>query len=115
MIIVAGGDPGRLHAALSVAAAWAALDRAAHVFLQADAVGLLRSGPAGDDQRHRQSGTPTLRELLEESLALGVSVTACQSGLALSGLGAGDLPVGVETGGLLDSLSRHGNDQLMMT
>jgi predicted peroxiredoxin len=114
MIVVAGADPARLHGALSLAAAWAALDRPAHLFLQADSVALLRPGASEGDERYREAGMPGLRELLEESLALGVTVTACQSGLALAGLSAEDLPGGVEMGGLVDSLSRHWDDQLVM-
>jgi predicted peroxiredoxin len=114
-IVVAGEDPGRLHAALSVAAAWAALDRPARIFLQAEAVALLRASPGEEEGRRREAGMPALAELLEESLALGVSVTACQSGLALAGPSAEDLPAGVDTGGLVDFLARsRPDDQLMM-
>jgi len=114
-IVVAGEDPGRLHAALSVAAAWAALGRPARIFLQSDAVALLRPSPHKDEELRSGAGVPTLAELLEESLALGASVTACQSGLAFAGMSAEDLPAGVETGGLVDFLAGSGaDDQLMM-
>ena len=108
-IVVAGTDPGRLHAALSMAAAWAALERPARIFLQAEAAGLLsRLNEKGE------GGQPSLSEMLAESMALGVSITACQSGLGLSGLSADALPEGVETGGLVGFLAEHGDDQLMM-
>lgn len=114
-IVVSGEDSARLHAALSMAAAWAALDRPARIFLQAESVSLLRARPDGDESQSRVAGLPTLAELLEESLALGVSVTACQSGLALAGLSAEALPDGVDTGGLVDFLARsRPDDQLMM-
>lgn len=114
-IVVAGEDPSRLHAALSVAAAWAALDRPARIFLQAEAVALLRPGLLEADAQRHEAGIPGLAELLEESLALGASVTACQSGLALAGLSAEDLPAGVDTGGLVDFLAKSGpDDQLMI-
>ena len=109
-IIVAGTDESRLHAALSVASAWAALERPARIFLQAEAAGLL----ARLDEHDGGRGQPNLRELLTESLALGVSVTACQTGLALCGLSAERLPEGVETGGLVGFLAERGEDQLMM-
>lgn len=109
-IVVAGTDAVRLHAALSVASAWAALDRPARIFLQAEAAGLL----AGLDSHEGGEGQPGLRELLTESLALGVSVTACQTGLALCGLSAQQLPDGVETGGLVGFLAERGEDQLMI-
>ncbi len=114
-IVVAGEDPGRLHAALSVAAAWAALGRPARIFLQAEAVALLRAPPGEDDRRRREAGIPALADMLEECVALGASVTACQSGLALAGLSAEDLPAGVDTGGLVDFLAgSRTDDQLMM-
>jgi predicted peroxiredoxin len=109
-IVVAGTDPARLHAALSVASAWAALERPARIFLQAEAAGLL----ARLDDRASAEGQPNLSELLTETLALGVSVTACQTGLALCGLSAEDLANGVETGGLVGFLAERGDDQLMM-
>ena len=109
-IVVSGTDPARLHSALSVASAWAALDRPARIFLQAEAAGLL----ARLDEKESGSGQPNLRELLTESMALGVSVTACQTGLALGGLSAEHLPDGVETGGLVGFLAEGGDDQLMM-
>ena len=108
-IVVAGTDPARLHAALSMAAAWAALERPARIFLQAEAAGLLARL---DDQAN--AGQPSLRELLTESLALGVAITACQTGLGLCGLSAEQLPDGVETGGLVGFLAARGDDQLMM-
>jgi predicted peroxiredoxin len=113
-IIVAGSDPARLHAALSIAAAWSALGRPAHIFLQADAVALLRANDRQADDRYRGVGMATVSELVEETLSLGVSVTACQSGLALAGMEAGDLPEGIETGGLVELLSTRREDQLLM-
>ena len=114
-IVVAGDDSARLHAALSVAAAWAALDRPARLFLQAEAVALLRALPGDRDRRRREAGLPDLAELLEESVALGVNVIACQSGLALARLSAAELPAGVDTGGLVGFLAGSSpDDQLMM-
>src|SRR5688572_29895263 len=109
-IVVAGSDPARLHAALSVASAWAALERSARIFLQAEAAGLL----ARLDDHEGGQGQPGLRELLTESLALGVSVIACQTGLALCGLSAEHMPEGVETGGLVGFLAERADDQLMI-
>ena len=113
-IVVAAADPARLHAALSLASAWAALDRPAHIFLQAEAVALLLAPDSDRDRQYRDTGIPTLREMIEESLAIGVAVTACQSGLALAGMSAEALPASVETGGLVDFLARHRDDRLMM-
>jgi predicted peroxiredoxin len=113
MIVAAGADPARLHAALSLAAAWAALDRPARIFLQGEAVALLREDrPADKDES--DAGLPTLRELIGECLALGVTIAACQSGLALSGMTAANLPEGVETGGLVGFLASQTDEQLLM-
>src|SRR5688500_5840554 len=111
MIVAAGADPARLHAALSLAAAWAALDRPARIFLQGEAVALLREDGAAD---RNESGLPTLRELIGECLALGVTIAACQSGLALAGMTAADLPKGVETGGLVGFLASQDDEQLLL-
>ena len=104
-IIVAGQDPARLHAALSLAAANAALDRSTRIFLQADAVALLRPPvTAPDDVRYAAAGLPSLGAMLTEALGLGVQIAACQSGLALASMAATDLPPGVEVSGLIDML-----------
>jgi predicted peroxiredoxin len=114
-IIVATADPARFHAALSLAAAQAALERPARLFLQAEAVALLRQPVAmPDDARYSAAGMPRLGELLEEAMALGVTITACQTGLALAGMEAGNLPVGVETGGLIELLTQAAEDRLII-
>lgn len=102
-ILIAGPDPDRFHAALSLAAASAALDRPTCVFLQAEAVSLLR--PPFTAARYAAAGMPTLAELLEESQAMGVAIRACQSGLPLAAMSAADLPSGVEASGLIAMLS----------
>ena len=103
-IIVATSDPARFEAALELAAANAALDRRTRLFLQRDAVPLLRPEPPG-----------SALALLSEALALGASTSVCQSGLALSGMTADQLPPGVETGGLVELLASQGDDQLLLT
>lgn len=99
-IIVATADAERLRGALVLAAAQAALGGEASVFLQLDAVRLLRAPiVAPEDEAHIQAGLPSLAALMEEALALGVTLLACQSGLALAGLTVDDLPRGVEISG----------------
>jgi predicted peroxiredoxin len=102
-IIVATGDPERFRAALEVAAANAALGHGTRLFLQSNAVPLLRPN-------REEAG----RELLGEAIALGAAVTVCQSGLAMAGMSAAELPAGVETGGLIELLSTNKGDQLLM-
>jgi predicted peroxiredoxin len=114
-IIVATADPARFHAALSLAAAQAALERPARLFLQAEAVALLRRPIARpDDLRYSAAGMPRLGELLEEAMALGVTVTACQTGLALAGMEASDLADGIETSGLIELLTQTEDDRLII-
>lgn len=99
-IIVTTGDAERLRGALVLACAQAALGAKASIFLQLDAVGLLQpSTLAPRDEAHRAAGLPTLATLVEEAVALGVALIACQSGLSLCHLSADKLPKGVEIGG----------------
>lgn len=109
-IVVATADAERLRGALVMAAAQAALGGKAALFLQLDAVGLLRA-PIGapQDEAHRAAGLPSLEMLVEEALALGVVILACQSGLALCGMTVESLPAGVEIGGPVGFLQQTGD------
>jgi predicted peroxiredoxin len=113
-IIVAGADEERFRSALEVAAANAALDRTTRVFLQGAAASLLGRFAAEVEEPRGVLGAPTLMQLLDEALALGASITVCQSGLALAGMRADRLPEGVETGGLVELLASGRNHQLLM-
>lgn len=114
-IVVATADPERFRGALMLAAAQAALGGAATLFLQLDAVALLRAPvSAPQDDTHGCAGLPTLATLLADALALGVAVTACQSGLALTGLSAADLPDGVEAGGPVAFLQATSDDARLL-
>lgn len=91
-IVLLTPDPERFRGALTLAAAQAALGAPAALFLQHEAVALLRPPHAApNDAAHREKGLPTLAMLIEEALALGVTLTACQSGLDLTGLTPADL------------------------
>ncbi|WP_300397353.1 DsrE family protein [uncultured Sphingobium sp.] len=99
-IIVAAPDPERLRGALTLAAAQAALGGRARLFLQLDAVALLRAPIAAPrDAGHKAAGLPSLEDLLAEALSLGVVLSACQSGMSLAGLSLADLPPGTEVTG----------------
>ena len=113
-IIVASADEERFRSVLEVAAANAALDRTTRVFLQGAAASLLQRLDAEAKEPQGMMGVPTLAQLLEEALALGASITICQSGLALAGMRADQLPGGVETGGLVELLASGRNHQLLM-
>ncbi|WP_242128787.1 DsrE family protein [Sphingobium sp. Sx8-8] len=114
-IVVLTADAERLRGGLVMAAAQAALGGKAAVFLQLDAVGLLRA-PIGAprDEAHEAAGLPSLAALMEEALGLGVVVLACQSGLALCGLSAEDLPEGVEVGGPVGFLQQGGDEARLL-
>lgn len=99
-------DAERLRGAIVIASAQAALGADAALFLQLDAVTLLQTPiTAAADARHAAAGLPALAALLHEAIALGVTVTACQSGMALANLHVADLPAGVEAGGPIQFLA----------
>jgi predicted peroxiredoxin len=105
----------RLHAALSIAAAAAALGRRVEIFFHAGAVAALAPGAAfAGDAQLADAGVPTIADLLETAAALGVGITACQSGLALTGIDAGGLGATVRAGGLVDFLGRDGDAELLL-
>jgi predicted peroxiredoxin len=107
-IVVATADPARFHSALELAAANAALENPTRLFLQAQAVPLLWM------EAEAAEGMPSAREMLDAVLALGVKISACQSGLALGGREASTLPKGVDTEGLLSFLAGRRDNQLMI-
>ena len=107
-ILVATADPARFHAALSLAAAQAALGGNARIYLHGEAVALLRGSEAAS-----ATGLPTLSQLREEATALGVRLIACQTGLTIADLDFQDAGEGVEAGGLLTLLAELGEDRLL--
>ena len=114
-IIVATADAERLRAALIVAGAHAALGGAAALFLQLDAVDLLRAPIAApQDEAHRAAGLPDLAAVLADAQALGVMISACQSGLALCGMTAEALPPDVEVSGPVTFLQATDDDARLL-
>ncbi|WP_311269268.1 DsrE family protein [Sphingobium sp. WCS2017Hpa-17] len=114
-IVVTTADAERLRGALVLAAAQAALGGAAAIFLQLDAVALLKAPLAAPrDTDHRAAGLPDLAILLADSLALGVAISACQSGLALSGMSAAELPDGVSVGGPIGFLQKMDDETRLL-
>jgi predicted peroxiredoxin len=113
-LIVCAHDPDRFHAALSLAAASAALGARTRMFLQGEAAGMLQDGPSAGDARRSEHGVPTVRQLLDEALALGAELIVCQSGLALCGMSAEALPAGAQAGGLVAILSTLEEDRLLV-
>lgn len=100
LLIATTADAERLRGALTLAAAEAALGGSARLFLQLDAVALLAPPIAAPrDAAHAAHGLPTLAQLLDDALALGVAITACQSGLLLAGFPAEALDARIGVGG----------------
>lgn len=104
-IVVAGPDPDRLRAALTMACAAAALGGRARVYLHEAAVGLLRQNATAP------AGLPDLTELRAIAADSGVELIACQTGLALAGLSADGQKVAA--GGLIDLLATLQGDRLV--
>jgi predicted peroxiredoxin len=115
-IVLTTPDAERFRGALTLAAAQAALGGSVALFLQLDAVAMLRAPiSAPRDTAHVAAGLPSLDTLLADAMALGVVVTACQSGMALADLTADALPQGVDVGGPLQFLANAGaNTQLVL-
>jgi predicted peroxiredoxin len=112
-IVVAGDDPERFHAALAIGAANAALGARSRIYLHAAAAVLAeRACPAM--HAGRGDGVPTLGELLDEALAIGVEIIVCQSGLAAAGISAETLTHGIATGGPIELLPGLDGAQLLM-
>ena len=103
-IVLLSADPERLRGALASAAAYAAMGGDAHIFFQMDAATLLADLSAPRDKAHAQAGMPTLATLMDDALTLGVTLTACQSGLTLAGIDAVALDPRVTIGGTVSFL-----------
>ena len=115
-LIVAAADGGRFYAALETAAAANALGRATRVFLQGEAAALLRAPVSFDgDPARRAAGQPDLASLIAETMAMGVRLIVCQSGMALAGMTASELVPDIRAGGLVSFLAEAGaDDQLVV-
>ncbi len=115
-IIVAGDDSARLYAALETAMAQAALGRRVRLFLQGEAVGLLRAPitHVGDAARVA-AGQPDLAWLVNEAGEMGVSLMVCQSGLALAAMTLADCDAIVQAAGLVGFLSSVDPGDMLVT
>jgi len=115
-IVIADDNRERFRTGLAMAAAHVALGGEVRLFFQGAAVAVLRR-PVDDPEgyRHSAAGLPTLAQLYEEALGLGVHFAACQSGLALLGLSALDFDPDVEWIGMVGFLSAvEPRDQLIV-
>lgn len=111
-LIFGEASHARLHAALTLACAAAALGRPVRLFFHGEAVAALSPSRhwAGD----ATAGLATVADLLASALDIGVSVMACQSGLHLCGLTPAQLADGIESGGMVAFLADARGDQLLI-
>jgi peroxiredoxin family protein len=129
-ILLLSGDFERVHYALCVASAAAALERPVTLFVTLAALraliaegaegrpgwmGLAVTAPGiGDasalDARYREQGVAGFEELLEACRALDVEFMACEMGMRALGLAPGALraDLGLQPGGLATLLARGG-------
>jgi len=114
-ILVVAADPERFHAALTYAAAAAATGCPVHVHLHEAAVALLRSPMAAPSDADRaDAGIPTLAQIFDDALSLGVAMTICQSGLALARLQLDRLDPRLEPQGPVGLLAALGDARLLV-
>ncbi len=108
-IIVYSGDFDRVHYALAMAAAAAAIDRPATLFFTMEAIRALAKdgGAAERDAARAARGVATFEELLAACAALDVRFMVCEMGLRAVGLGTSDLrdDIVFEEGGLVTFLN----------
>ncbi len=110
-IIVHSGEFDRVHYALAMAAAAAAIDRPVTLFFTMEAIRALakdagwRATPraAERDASHAARGVATFEELLAACAELGVRFMVCEMGLRAIGMRAAELrgDVAFEQGGLV--------------
>ncbi|KKC24408.1 hypothetical protein [Sphingomonas sp. SRS2] len=114
-LLVATADGDRLHAALTYAAAGAAAGRSVKLHLHEGAVSLLaRSPEAPGDAARAKAGLPTLAQIFDEALSLGVAISVCQSGLALAAIDLAELDFRIEAQGPVGLLAASDEDRLIV-
>ena len=114
-ILLAAEDAPRARAALSLALAQAALGGRVRLYAHERAVAALVAVPRADDDSVvlAESGLPDRCAMLTMAVESGVTLIACQTGLAMTGLTIGDLAQGIEAGGLVGLLATLGDDRLV--
>lgn len=114
-IVILTDDAERLRGALAMAAAQAALGMDAEIFFQMDAVALLCPGAtAPQDAAHQAAGLPSLAQLIDDALAVGVRLIVCQSGLALVGIGSAALDSAIVTSGSVSFMQSVADDDRLL-
>jgi predicted peroxiredoxin len=112
-IVLIATDPVRVRAALTLAISQVALGGRVRLYAHEHAVSMLVPGADGDNLLLADAGLPDRQALLAMAVDAGVSLIACQTGLALCGLGIDNLVAGAEAGGLMSALADLNNDRLV--
>ena len=113
-IIVADVSSERFRTALDMAVSQAALGGTARIFLNGEAVSIVRQPIVGwEDEAYEDAGLPTLPQLYAEALDQGVAVMICQSGMQMTGAEPRDYDARVEYGGMVSLLQGLGDDRLV--
>jgi predicted peroxiredoxin len=112
-ILAATADVERFRAALSLACAHAAVGGNARLYCHEAAVALLVPGADAGDDTLVATGLATRAQLLAEALDSGVTLIACQTGLAAQGIAFDALAPGTEPGGLVSLLAGLNEDRLV--
>ncbi len=114
-VIITTPDPVRFRAGLTLALAQSALGGRVRVYCHEASVALLASAPRDDDDcaALASAGLPDRQGLIAMALASGITLIACQTGLAMSGLSIEALVPGVEAGGMMGLLADLDDDRLV--
>lgn len=114
-LILIAEDAARGRAALSIALAQSALGGSVQLYAHERAVALFAKAPRADDDAAplAAAGLPDRLAMLAMATEAGVALIACQTGMALAGLGIDDLVAGVAPGGLVSVLAQPQPHQLL--
>ncbi|MHB9880321.1 DsrE/DsrF/DrsH-like family protein [Pacificimonas sp. ICDLI1SI03] len=105
-IVLVDTGYARIHAALSLAVGAAALNRQVRMFFQGEAVAALSARKCWpESDRYRAAGVATVQELFSQAEEMDVELAACETGMHLTGLRAGDLRPGCVTMGTIGFLA----------
>ena len=114
-IVVADVSSDRFRSALNLALAQAALGGEARVFLDGEAVSIIRAPIVGrEDEACAEAGLPTLPQLYAEALDQGVRIILCQSGMQTTGSEPRDYDARVGYGGMVSLLAELGDGRLVV-
>lgn len=115
-IMLVSEDVARARAALSLALADAALGGSPRVYAHERAVAMFARASREDDEIDALNalGLPDRPSLLAIAAIEGVTLIACQTGLAMANLSIESLVPGTEAGGLVGLLATRGDDQLVL-